>query len=62
MVAEDIIEKFAEINAENFTDGRVNFFTAFHPLVILVRNSEKIHNGKVIADHIVEAYRFFYSA
>ena len=62
MVAEDIIEKFAEVNPEDFSDGRVNLFTAFHPLVVLVRNSEKIHNGEIIPDHIIETYRFFYSA
>ena len=56
-----MIEKIAEIYAVNAAERSVNFFAVLHPLAALVRNTEKVHNGEVIAEHIVDAYRFFYS-
>ena len=61
VISEEIIEKFAYVNGADVAERRVNILAVHHPLVILVRNSEKPHNGKVIADHKVETYRVFYS-
>ena len=56
-----MIENIAYVNGAKITERRVNFFARLYPFAFFVRNSENIHNGKIIADHKVEAYRFFYS-
>ena len=61
MIAQDIVEKFVEVNFENFTDGRVNGFSVSRPFASVIFEPEHIRNGEVISEHIVEAYRFFES-
>ena len=58
MVAEEILESFSDVNFQNLSDRRINGFAVSYPLAAVIRKSEYVGNGEVIADHIVEAYRF----